>query len=148
MLLTAILLLVIFSAVLQSSGRLLYSKTKSLGTNNDLSVNSEAAEPKTSVAESDDVKATNPSGELTLNAPENSISNSKTENNLTTSQPSANRDLSSPNTGETSQDVDSSTNTLPPDGRIYLGPEEPYAYIPTCTQKGTLIPIAPPDLGN
>jgi hypothetical protein len=138
-LLTALLLLVIFSAILQSSGRLLHSKTNSLGTNNDLPVNP--------VAEPDDVKATNPSGEQTQNAPENPINNAKPENNLTMSQPSADGDQSSPKTGETSQDVNSSTNTLP-DGRIYLGPEAPYAYIPTCTQKGALIPIAPPDLGN
>jgi predicted carbohydrate-binding protein with CBM5 and CBM33 domain len=34
-------------------------------------------------------------------------------------------------------------NVVPPDGRIYTGGEGPYAYIPTCSQKGQPLPIAP-----
>jgi hypothetical protein len=31
----------------------------------------------------------------------------------------------------------------PPDGRIYVGGETPYAYIPTCSQKERPLPIVP-----
>ena len=34
-------------------------------------------------------------------------------------------------------------NVTPPDGRIFTGGEEPYAYIPTCSQKARPLPIVP-----
>ena len=34
-------------------------------------------------------------------------------------------------------------NVTTPDGRIYTGGEEPYAYIPTFSQKGRPLPIVP-----
>jgi hypothetical protein len=46
---------------------------------------------------------------------------------------------------ETSQGQNSTSDTCPPDGRIFSGPEPPYAYIPTCTPKEiTKIPVIPP----
>lgn len=34
-------------------------------------------------------------------------------------------------------------NVIPPDGRIYTGGEEPYAYLPTYSQKTRPLPIVP-----
>jgi type II secretory pathway pseudopilin PulG len=39
--------------------------------------------------------------------------------------------------------TNSSTSTTPPDGRIYYGGEEPYAYIPTYSPKQNRLPIVP-----
>lgn len=47
------------------------------------------------------------------------------------------------NTSPTSGDDPTSVNVLPPDGRVYSGGEEPYAYIPTYSPKEYRLPIVP-----
>jgi hypothetical protein len=41
------------------------------------------------------------------------------------------------------EDETATGNVTPPDGRIYTGGEEPYAYLPTCSQKAPPLPIIP-----
>jgi hypothetical protein len=46
--------------------------------------------------------------------------------------------------GPKSAENDTAAGTMPPpDGRIYIGGEAPYAYIPTCSQKPRQLPIVP-----
>lgn len=47
------------------------------------------------------------------------------------------------NTSQTSGNDPTSVNVLPPDGRVYPGGEEPYAYIPTYSPKENRLPIVP-----
>lgn len=56
-------------------------------------------------------------------------------------------ETSTDNAEGTSQDGDSATEGLFPDGRIFLEGGPPYGYIPTCTPKGPsgipMIPLEP-----
>jgi hypothetical protein len=47
------------------------------------------------------------------------------------------------NTSQTSGNDPTSVNVFPPDGRVYSGGEEPYAYIPTYSPKENRLPIVP-----
>jgi len=52
----------------------------------------------------------------------------------------------SESTADTSQDQNPCRKIYPPNGRIYLTPEPPYGYIPTCTPKEWIeLPIIPPE---
>lgn len=46
-------------------------------------------------------------------------------------------------TSQASGNDAASANIPPPDGRVYLGGEEPYAYIPTYSPKAERLPIVP-----
>lgn len=112
------------------------------------STNSEVTQPNASKRETRDVKATDSSQEPKPNAANNQPSETEPENGPATNQSTVISDPSSQSPGLSSQDKDPANATpLPlPDGRIYLGAGAPYAYVPTCTNKGaSRMPIAPPE---
>jgi hypothetical protein len=115
--------------------------TKPSGGNNSSSTNSEATQPNMPKQGTGDVKATFSFQEPKANVAENQSNKAEPENELATNQSTA-----APSPGETGQSGDSANATPLPDGRIYLGPDPPYAYVPTSTHKGTLrMPMAPPE---
>jgi len=120
--------------------------TEPSGGNKWPSTNSEATQPNASKPETRDVKATDSSQGPKPNVADNQPSDAEPESRLTINQSAAASDASSPNPGGSSQDKDPANATPLPDGRIYLGADAPYAYIPTCTHKGaSRMPIAPPE---
>lgn len=122
------------------------NKTEPSGANNSPSTNSELTQPNAPKPEKRDVKATDSSQEPKPNAANNQLGNIEPENGLTINQSAVASDPSSPSPGLSSQDKDPANATPLPDGRIYLGADAPYAYIPTCTNKGaSRMPIAPPE---
>jgi hypothetical protein len=96
-----------------------------------------------------DAKATGHCERSADNTEGNKADTTETENRIIEGQPTNALDPSPTNTEGTSQDGDSATEGLFPDGRIFLEGGPPYGYIPTCTPKGPAgfptIPIDPTD---
>jgi hypothetical protein len=96
-----------------------------------------------------DAKAASPYESSTVNAEGNKSDITETENLTNTGQLTGASDPSPTNAEGTSQDGNSATEGLFPDGRIFLEGGPPYGYIPTCTPKGPAgiptIPIEPAD---
>jgi hypothetical protein len=117
--------------------------------NNPSSLPLEAVPPNAAGLGTPNAKATGPYESSTDNAEGIKADITETENLTNTSQPTGASDSFPTNAEGTSQDGNSATEGLFPDGRIFLDGGPPYGYIPTCTPKGPAgiptIPIDPTD---
>lgn len=134
-----VLLTIIISACLTSH-------TQSINVVHEPSEASDENQQATNVKTTENVEKSQDGGETSasFNQDYNLNGTEETENmqSVTSNNPSE-----SP--ADTSRDQNPCRKVYSPDGRIYLAPEPPYAYIPTCTPKGlTDLPIIPPDLDN
>jgi len=117
--------------------------------NNPSSMCLEAAPPNALGPGTLNARATGPCETSTDDAEGNKADATETENRTIAGQPTVVLDPLPTNAEGTSQDGNSATEGLFPDGRIFLDGGPPYGYIPTCTPKGPAgiptIPIEPAD---
>lgn len=137
-LIIAILLVAILVAVgsIYSTAKLnpTSEKSETVTNNSNTNVTSKGSESNNSV----EANLTQPSGSIGDKSAEDlALTNGVLPNASSSAIPNGQ------NNSTSTENETATGNVTPPDGRIYTGGEEPYAYLPTYSHKGQPLPIAP-----
>jgi len=138
----AVLLLTLVAVLLVASSTCLIAKVNQTFEEKPIEINNqpnEAASSNASPTENNAVTSSGVGQSVDGNLPEpNSKSTIETvPNDVPVETPNAQ------NTSQSTGNDPTSVNVPPPDGRVYYGGEEPYAYIPTYSPKQNRLPIVP-----